>query len=358
MHSGDTVEVIHLSGLTELYTVALLTDTLSVKVQAPVTAVTESQINVPYGTPTATLVDSLGSVDGRPQSYVLKYNGVDVTTEPASFLLTSPAQPWTLDVISGSGMKATYNIVVDPSSATDIELKAGAAPFVTAIENDASSRQIDVHYGLTLERMISHIEKADGSPLGSVSIVRPGVSSVLPLNTQLFSGDQIVITAQNGTTSVNYLVMTNAKSKDTTLYLNRPYNEVPGTANAQNFVKSVDSVNRSIVVPFSTDFAGNLSVQLVNVRQALTGSTQPSVLTPLFQKVTFQVLTDGSWSNVTSEYVNINTKAVDPAEEPKYRALVQAQDDGIAEALLLLSNKAKDTNSSHTTHTTNSKSNR
>ena len=228
-------------------------------------------------------------------------------------------------------MKATYNIVVDPSSATDIQLKADAAPFVTAIDNTAGSRQIDVHYGLTLERMISHIEKIDGSPLGSVSIVRPGVSSVLPLSTQLFSGDQIVITAQNGTTSVNYLVMTNAKSNNTTLVLNRAYNEVPGTANAQNFVKSVAG---SIVVPFSTDFAGNLSVQLVNVREALTGSIQPSVLTPLFQKVTFQVLdtTDGSWSNVTSEYVNINMKAVAPAVVPQYRALVQAQ-DGIAEAL-------------------------
>jgi hypothetical protein len=149
------------------------------------------------------------------------------------------------------------------------------------------------------------------------------------LSTQLFSGDQIVITAQNGTTSVNYLVMTNAKSNDTTLVLNRAYNEVPGTANAQNFVKSV--APGSIKVPFSTDFAGNLSVQLVNVREALTGSIQPSVLTPLFQKVTFQVLTDGSWSNVTSEYVNINTKAVAPDVEPQYRALVQAQ-DGIAEA--------------------------
>ena len=327
MHSGDKVEVTHVSGLKELYTVALLTDTLSVKVQAPVTAVTASQINVPYGTTTATLVGLLDSVDGRPQDYELKYNGVDVTTittEPATFLLTSPAQPWTLDVISGSGMKATYNIVVNPSSATDIQLKAGAAPFVTAIENTAGSRQINVHYGLTLERMISHIEKADGSPLGSVSIVRPGVSSVLPLSTQLFSGDQIVITAQNGTTSVNYLVMTNAKSNNATLVLNRAYNEVPGTANAQNFVKSVAS--NTIVVPFSTDFAGNLSVQLVNVREALTGSIQPSVLTPLFQKVTFQVLTAGTWSNVTSEYVNINTKAVAPAVEPQYRALVQAQD--------------------------------
>lgn len=352
MHSGDKVEVTHDSGLKELYTVVLLTDTLSVKVQAPVTAVTASQINVPYGTPTATLVDSLDSVDGRPQSYVLKYNGVDVTTittEPASFLLTSPAQPWTLDVISGSGMKATYNIVVDPSSATDIQLKADAAPFVTAIENTAGSRQIDVHYGLTLERMISHIEKADGSPLGSVSIVRPGVSSVLPLSTQLFSGDQIVITAQNGTTSVNYLVMTNAKSNDTTLVLNRAYNEVPGTANAQNFVKSV--APGSIKVPFSTDFAGNLSVQLVNVREALTGSIQPSVLTPLFQKVTFQVLTDGSWSNVTSEYVNINTKAVAPAVEPQYRALVQAQ-DGIAEAHynITFDPKADDTTFAHDTY--------
>lgn len=359
MHSGDKVKVTHLSGLKELYTVALLTDTLSVKVKAPVTAVTASQINVPYGTPTATLVGLLDSVDGRPQSYVLKYNGVDVTTittEPASFLLTSPAQPWTLDVISGSGMKATYNIVVDPSSATDIQPKAGAAPFVTAIDNTADSRQINVHYGLTLERMISHIEKADGSPLGSVSIVRPGVSSVLPLSTQLFSGDQIVITAQNGTTSVNYLVMTNAKSKDTTLDLNRPYNEVPGTANAQNFVKSVDSVNRSIVVPFSTDFAGNLSVQLVNVRQALTGSTQPSVLTPLFQKVTFQVYdtTAGTWSNVTSEYVNINTKAVAPALEPQYRALVQAQDDGIAavDYAITFDDKVKDTELKYDTYPT------
>lgn len=353
MHSGDKVEVTHLSGLKELYTVALLTDTLSVKVQAPLTAVTASQINVPYGTQTDTLVGLLDSVDGRPQEYVLKYNGVDVdtiTTEPAKFLLTSPAQPWTLDVISGSGMKATYNIVVDPSSATDIKLKAGAEPFVTAIDNNAGSRQINVHYGLTLERMISHIEKADGSPLGSVSIVRPGVSSVLPLNTQLFSGDQIVITAQNGTTSVNYLVMTNAKSNNTTLVLNRAYNEVPGTANAQNFVKSVAG---SIVVPFSTDFAGNLSVQLVNVREALTGSIQPSVLTPLFQKVTFQVLdtTDGSWSNVTSEYVNINTKAVAPAVEPQYRALVQAQ-DGIAEVpyYITFEAKANDTSFAYDTY--------
>ena len=38
------------------------------------------------------------------------------------------------------------------------------------------------------------------------------------------------------------------------LYFKQTYNEVPGTANAQNFVKSV---NGSIVVPFSTDFAGN-----------------------------------------------------------------------------------------------------
>jgi hypothetical protein len=354
MHSGDKVEVTHpSSGLKELYTVALLTDTLSVKVQAPLTAVTASQINVPYGTPTDTLVGSLDSVDDRPQSYVLKYNGVDVTTittEPAKFLLTSPAQPWTLDVISGSGMKATYNIVVDPSSATDIQLKAGAAPFVTAIDNTADSRQINVHYGLTLERMISHIEKVDGSPLGSVSIVRPGVSSVLPLSTQLFSGDQIVITAQNGTTSVNYLVMTNAKSDNVTLVLNRAYNEVPGTANAQNFVKSVAG---SIVVPFSTDFAGNVSVQLVNVRQALTGSIQPSVLTPLFQKVTFQVLdaTAGTWSNVTLEYVNINTKAVAPNVEPQYRALVQAQ-DGIAEAYynITFDPKADDTTFAHDTY--------
>jgi len=47
---------------------------------------------------------------------------------------------------------------------------------------------------------------------------------------------------------------------------------------------------------------------------------------------------------VTSEYVNINTKAVAPAEEPKYRALVQAQ-DGIAEAFYTITfeDKAKDT---------------
>jgi hypothetical protein len=330
LFTGDKVIVTAVDGSFETYTVVLTTDAVSVKKVGVVKDVVDDQITVAYGTQVSEFLSALVSVDGRPQTYQLKYNAVNynAANDPATFI-NPPAQPWTLDVISGSGMKATYNIVVDPSSATDIKLKAGASPFVTAIDNTAGSRQIDVHYGLTLERMISHIEKADGSPLGSVSIVRPGVSSVLPLSTQLFSGDQIVITAQNGTTSVNYLVMTNAKSNDTTLVLNRAYNEVPGTANAQNFVKSV--APGSIKVPFSTDFAGNLSVQLVNVREALTGSIQPSVLTPLFQKVTFQVLTDGSWSNVTSEYVNINTKAVAPDVEPQYRALVQAQ-DGIAEA--------------------------
>lgn len=351
LFTGDKVIVTAVDGSFETYTVVLTTDDVSVKKVGVVKDVVADQITVAYGTQVSEFLSALVSVDGRPQTYQLKYNNVNynAANDPATFI-NPPAQPWTLDVISGSGMKATYNIVVDPSSATDIQLKADAAPFVTAIENTAGSRQIDVHYGLTLERMISHIEKADGSPLGSVSIVRPGVSSVLPSSTQLFSGDQIVITAQNGTTSVNYLVMTNAKSNNTTLVLNRAYNEVPGTANAQNFVKSVAG---SIVVPFSTDFAGNLSVQLVNVRQALTGSTQPSVLTPLFQKVTFQVLdtTDGSWSNVTNEYVNINTKAVAPAVEPQYRALVQAQ-DGIAEAFYTITfePKADDTTFAYDTY--------
>ena len=50
--------------------------------------------------------------------------------------------------------------------------------------------------------------------------------------------------------------------------------------------------------------------------------------TDAFQKISFEVLntTAGTWSAVTSEYVNINTKAVAPAVEPQYRVVVEAQD--------------------------------
>ena len=70
---------------------------------------------------------------------------------------------------------------------------------------------------------------------------------------------------------------------------------------------------------------GNTSVQLANVRRALTGVESPtSTLTSKFQTIGFEQLntTTSVWSAVASEYTNIRTGV---APEPQYRVVVTAQ---------------------------------
>lgn len=127
------------------------------------------------------------------------------------------------------------------------------------------------------------------------------------------------MTAQNGTTVKEYLILTNAKSADLSLALFAPYNAAatPGT---QNFVVSVAG---AVVVPYSTDFGGNTIVTLANIRQALTNSTQQDVLTPKYQTIGFeqQNTTTGVWTAVAGEFAAVRT--VDP--QPVYRLVVTAQ---------------------------------
>lgn len=326
--AGDLVKVTQLDGNTELYTVVIIDDSVSVKKTGSVTSVGAGMLTVAYNTTTSAFLGDLEAADGRTQTYVLKYDGKDITTittEPATFLLAAtPVQKaWTLDVTSTTGLKTTYTVTTDASKATDIVTLDSS--FVTVTSNVAGSRAVIVHYGLTLDRFAATVAKVNGSPLGTVTMTRSGVTNVLPGNTVLYAGDYVVITAQDGTTKASYLVSTMAKSANTSLALFEAYDQNPMTADTQNYVISASG---SIVVPYSTDFAGNLSVQLINVRAALTGSTQASVLTARFQSIRFEVLntTLGTWSTVTSEYSNINTKAVSPAVEPQYRAVVVAQD--------------------------------
>ena len=114
LYHGDKIQVVN-GSVIELYTVNIGTDALSVLKQGSITAVSGTELKVAYGTPVATFVSDLASVDGRPQSYVVKYNNVDITTittEPTNMLLKNPAEPWTVEVTAASGLKATYRVVV------------------------------------------------------------------------------------------------------------------------------------------------------------------------------------------------------------------------------------------------------
>ena len=157
LYEGDKVQVVNGSA-TELYTVKVATDALSVKKQGSIVAVSATELKVPYNTPVATFVTDLASADGRPQGYVVKYNNVDITTittEPANFLLKSPVEPWTVEVTAASGLKATYSIAVNPSNNVDIAVKAGFNAYVTGV--DLANYELNLHYGLTLDRFASYI---------------------------------------------------------------------------------------------------------------------------------------------------------------------------------------------------------
>ncbi len=324
---GDKVIVTAVNGTSEMYTIVFNADAVSVKAKTGILAVSGTNITVPYGSSVAAFIAALESVDGRPQTYQLKYGGVNYNpAAPANHpttMINPAAQPWTVDVKSATGTTVTYAIAVSTSTSTEVAVKTGSEFLITGLNN--ATKVMNVHNAITLDHVANALRKVDGSPLGAVSVIRSGVVGEITLGTtQLFNGDYVVITAQNGTTKANFLVLTNAKSADLSLSLFNPYDPTATTpwTTKQNFVVSVAG---SVVVPYSTDFAGNVSVQLAQVRRALTGVESPAnVLTPKFQTIGFEQLntTTGVWSAVPTEYTNIRTNV---APEPQYRVVVTAQ---------------------------------
>ena len=250
----------------------------------------------------------------------MKYDAVNynAATNPAAFI-NPAAKPWELVVNSQSGTQKKFDIFIQASTSTDLAIKSGSEFLVSVVNN--AGLQLNVHYAITLDQVASALVKADGSPLGALAVRRPGVKDdISEETTRLFIGDKLVVTAQNGTKK-EYLIITNAKSADLSLALFAPYNAA-ATSGTQNFVISVA---RSVVVPYSTDFAGNVSVQLAQVRRALTGVEYPfSELTRKFQTIGFEQLNtvSGEWSAVETENTNIRTGV---AQEPQYRVVVTAQ---------------------------------
>lgn len=321
LYPGDNLVVTAVDGTKAMYKFVYAADVVTVKENDVVKDVTALNITVAYKQNVAEFIAALQSVDGRPQTYQLKYGGAnyDASKDPVQFI-NPAASAWTLDVKAASGTVVTYSIVIDPSASTAVGVKAGSEYLVTNIDN--TGLQLNVHYAITLQHLTDALVKVDGSPLGSLAIERFGAPALITLGTtQLFNGDKLVVTAQDGTTVAKYLVLTNAKSGDLSLSLYEPYNPNTSVAGTQNFVISAAG---SIVVPYSVDFAGNTSVQLADVRAALTGSTTTTVKTAKFQTIGFEVLntTTGVWSAQAAEYTAIRT-AVDP--QPQYRVVLTAQ---------------------------------
>ena len=73
LFTGDKVIVTAVDGSFETYTVVLTTDDVSVKKVGVVKDVVADQITVAYGTQVSEFLSALVSVDGRPQTYQLKY---------------------------------------------------------------------------------------------------------------------------------------------------------------------------------------------------------------------------------------------------------------------------------------------
>ena len=321
LYPGDNLVVTAVDGTKAMYKFVYAADVVTVKENDIVKDVTAPNITVAYKQNVAEFIAALQSVDGRPQTYQLKYGGANynASTDPVQFI-NPAASAWTLDVKAASGTVVTYNIVISQSTSTAIGVKAGSEYLVTNIDN--TGLQINVHYAITLQHLTDSLVKVDGSPLGSLTIERFGVPTPIAIGTtQLFNGDKLVVTAQNGSTVAKYLVLTNAKSGDLSLSLYEPYNPNNTVAGTQNFVISTAG---SIVVPYSVDFAGNTSVRLVDVREALTGSTNTTIKTAKFQTVKFQQLntTTGVWGDVSGEYTDIRTTL---ATQPQYRVELLAQ---------------------------------
>ena len=321
LFSGDKVIVTAVDGTKEMYTIVLLSDVVTVKQGGVLKTVsnTANTIAVDYDTTVSAFLAALESVDGRPQTYQLKYNGVNynAATHPAAF--TPSANTWTLEVKAASGFMTPYAISINPSASTQISVKSGSEFLVSSIDN--SNLVMNVHYGITLATIQEALVKADGSPLGTLSIKRPGIGSEFTVGTtQLFNGDKLVVTAQNTTSKAEYLVLSNPKSSDLSLSLNLPY-ATTASPTHQNFVVSVTN---TVNVPYSMDFAGSQIVTLQNIRQALTGATASSVLTSKFQSVSFELYntTTQAWVAQAGEAVAVRV-AVDP--QPQYQVVLTAQ---------------------------------
>ena len=196
LFTGDKVIVTAVDGSFETYTVVLTTDDVSVKKVGVVKDVVADQITVAYGTQVSEFLSALVSVDGRPQTYQLKYNNVNYNpAAPASHPTTfiNPSTSWTLVVTSATGYSEEYDIVISSSSSTSIAVKAGSEFLISGINN--TGLEINLHYATTLLRVQDSLIKADGSPLGTVAIIRPGVvGAITDGSTQIFNGDKLVIT--------------------------------------------------------------------------------------------------------------------------------------------------------------------
>lgn len=290
LYEGDIVVVTQADGSTEVYWFVFTMDSVSVKENGSITDVDGTDIYMAYGTLEADFLADLMPVDGRPQTYETNddFDQVTVTAE--------------------SGAEQTYDLVIDPSESTDIQL-IDSDYFVAEVSND--DLMVTVAKGLTVARFEDAIEMVDGSTLAEVTMTRSGVTSGLNANTVLFTGDYVVITAEDGTTA-SYMVMANPVSDDTELLLISEYVE-------GDYVISVDG---DIEVPFTYD--GTNDVELEDIRMALTGDEDEEVLTARFQSLVFEWLEDGETEWVAVAFGDEDSSDLYD-EDDEYRLVVTAQ---------------------------------
>jgi hypothetical protein len=341
---GDKVVVTAVDGTEVVYFIDYIADSVSLKVGSTTVAISNNagSYAVPFGTNVQDFLASLSSADGRAQTYTLKYNNVvyNPATNPATFLGTTvtPAQSaWSLEVKSANGLVANISLTVAASKDATVSVKTGSEYLV-----QLGSGTMTIHSELTLDRLTSALQKVDGTPLGTLTVARPGGSTVQS-NGQLFTGDVVNVPAESGVAgdAKQFLVFVNQPSGDTSLSLQVPYAAEGGTGK-QNYVTSVAG---TINVPFSTDFAGNTKVSLALIRSALTGSSTPTVETLRYQAISFEQSID-SGANWTSVATGSESSAQpNNASNPVviYRAVVTAQNNAKSYYSIVLNGKVTDT---------------
>jgi len=161
---------------------------------------------IPFGTKAGELMGALTSTDGSTQAYGLVAADGKTAVTGSTALLTGDE----LIVTAADGAAtATYAVSVAASSDTSLmDAAADGGTYVTSIVGTT----IGVAYGTTADDLTGALTSTDGSTQSYA--VEDSGQSALSGSTELVTGDQLVVTAADGTTAPYQITVNPAPDAD------------------------------------------------------------------------------------------------------------------------------------------------
>ena len=214
LSEGDKFIATAIDGTTDVY-IILVEASNDVAIEFDGDAVT-GNIEISWNFAAADVVALVTSANEEVQSYELQ---VDLNDGEGFVAYVADSEliqdgDYKLVVTAEDGTTQDYFFTINDSESTDIEVIAGAEHEVTDLDNDDLT--VSVRYDLEVADLTADVQAVDGSTIDDASVFD---SEGNARTNRVYTGDQLVITAEDETTEAIYIITVDEILDDTDLYL-------------------------------------------------------------------------------------------------------------------------------------------